>query len=199
MKALIFLLLFIIVAILGYNFYNTYQRFHPDTYEYTAHKSIDANHPNKAMLLDYQEAIADLNGYIITQWSANDIDVRNPENDNAQTLAAVATYAKKKGIVSYFESQLTAPIQEKTTKTEEQIRDEFVKEMYKFNPQTLHVGNKGALVFELQRLLNNKGEVIKIDGVFNTETLNALKAFESKKGLYVDGQLDAMTLDYLLQ
>ncbi|MGJ8665276.1 MAG: peptidoglycan-binding domain-containing protein [Patiriisocius sp.] len=199
MKILIFLLLFIILAILGYNFYDNYQRFHPDNYEYKPLETIDPNHPNKSMLLDYHEAIADLNGYVITQWSANDINVRNPEDDNAQTLAAVAIYTKKKGIVNYFESQLIAPIQEKTQKTKEQLRDEIVKNMYDANPQTLSIGNKGALVFELQRLLNNKGESIKIDGVFNTETFTALKSFEEKNGLYVDGKLDAMTLDYLLQ
>jgi hypothetical protein len=45
---------------------------------------------------------------VITQWSANDIDVRNRESDSATTVSAVLDYATKVVTVKYYEDQLIA-------------------------------------------------------------------------------------------
>ena len=45
---------------------------------------------------------------MITQWSANDIDVRNRESDNATRVSAVLDYATKVVTVKYYEDQLIA-------------------------------------------------------------------------------------------
>ena len=63
----------------------------------------------------------------------------------------------------------------------------------------LDYGNKSALIFEIQKQLNLKGFEIKLDGVYKLETLNAIKGFEEKNNLFVDGVLDVLTLDALFE
>lgn len=202
MKAIIILLLTIVVAIMGYNFYRNWQRFNPPNYEYQAQKSIDANHPDKALWLDYQDAIATLNGHVITQWSAHGIDVRNPKDDDKQTLAAVAHYNSLQGNVKYFESQLLAEVPKKESQ-KPSAREErlgLIRKMFYMAPTgDLRLGQKNALIFEVQRLLNEKGATIANDGVYRTETKTAIEVFEAKNGLFPDGMLDALTLEILLK
>ena len=69
---------------------------------------IPKDHADRALLWDYYDAVAKFNGYVITQWSANDIDVRNRESDNATRVSAVLDYATKVVTVKYYEDQLIA-------------------------------------------------------------------------------------------
>ena len=62
----------------------------------------------------------------------------------------------------------------------------------------MQIGDRGALVYEIQRLLIQKGDSIVHDGIFSTETFNAIYAYEKQNGLFADGILDVVTLDYLL-
>jgi len=204
MKQIIIVLLILIVGIMGYNFYKKYQRFNPPNYEYQVSETIDANHPNKELLLNYYQAVEALNGAVITQWSANGIDVRNPEDDDKQTLAAVSEYNKKLAFVKYFEGQLLNPTKEKpiaAEPSEAAKKKMLVAEMFYANPNgnSLRLGERSALVYEIQKMLIDKGDSIKNDGLFRTETFNALKAFEEKNGLFPDGKLDGITLEYLLK
>lgn len=204
MKQIIIILLVVIVGIMGYNLYKKYHRFNPPNFEYSVPEGIDANHPNKDLLLNYYQAVEAVNGYVITQWGANEIDVRNPEDDNAQTLAAVSEYAKKLGYVKYYESQLLKPKEEKTAIKKDtskvENRKKLVQKLFYANAQAngLQIGDRGALVYEIQRLLVQKGDSIVHDGIFSTETFNAIYGFEEQNGLFADGILDAITLDHLL-
>jgi len=207
MKQIIIILLVIILGVIGYNFYRSWQRFHPPNYEYMISESIDGNHPDKALLLDYHEAVQQLNGYTITQWSVNSVDVRNPGDDDAITMAAASTYNKHLANVKWYEAQLIATLQETeveeliTTPNEVAERNFLTQQLYNnrgYN-NDLRLGEKSALVFEVQRLLIAKGEIIQHDGLFRAETFNALQRFETKKGLLADGKLDALTLSYLLK
>ena len=48
-------------------------------------------------------------------------------------------------------------------------------------------GDKGRKVRELQRFLNWCGRDLKVDGVYGDKTIAAVKWFERRNGLYVDG------------
>ena len=202
MKQIIIFLLVVIVGIMGYNMYTKHQRFNPPQYQYAIPETIDANHANKALLLDYHEAVKALDGYVITQWSANGMDVRNPKKDNEETQAAVAEYNKKLANVEFYESQLLASEvkqEEPKLPSASEERKMLIAELFRAAPNGPRIGDRNALVYELQGLLISKGDSIKHDGLFRTETFNSLKAFEAKNGLFPDGKLDALTMNYLLQ
>lgn len=54
-------------------------------------------------------------------------------------------------------------------------------------PPTLRRGAKGDLVKELQTLLNKAGSKLVVDGIFGSGTQSAVKAFQRRNGLVVDG------------
>lgn len=58
---------------------------------------------------------------------------------------------------------------------------------------TLRQGSTGSEVKKLQKLLNNAGYKLTVDGIFGANTLNAVKKYQQSKGLTVDGIVGANT------
>lgn len=218
MKKPLIALIIIIVLIFSYNKYQDYKRFNGPQTNYEAKKNIDINYHNKTTVFNYQNAIYSLNGFVSAQWSMHGIDVLSPEKDTKQTQLAINTYAKKLAKVKHYESILAQSIllkekglnnkdiqlfeetgltveefqeQQKKKKHIQTIRDSFAK-------KNIKIGQKSPLVFEIQKLLINNGYSVENDGVFKTETSEALKIFETKQNLLPDGKLDLISLEYLL-
>jgi hypothetical protein len=218
MKKILILILIVIISIFAYNQYKEYQRFHPKNLNYKASNSIDLNYHDQTVVYKYNEAIATLNGYTITQWSTNEIDVRNPENDDTETQYAVNTYAKKLAKVKFYEAKLEQSLKLKNeglSNTDIKYIEEkgITKEAYTHSIETekfrrlmlqelpknnLVDGEKNAFVYQIQKLLVKKGFDIPVDGVYKNITSDALKAFEEKNQLFPDGKIDVMTLEALL-
>ncbi len=66
------------------------------------------------------------------------------------------------------------------------------------NP-TLRLKSRGASVKNLQKLLNQNGAKLTVDGIFGNNTLTAVKTFQKKKGLAVDGIVGTKTWAALTQ
>ncbi len=203
MKQIIIFLLLVIVGIMGYNLYRNYQRFNPPNYQYQVPEEISGTTSQSDLLYDYFKAVEELDAFVITQWSEDRIDVRNPKDDDEETMSAVAEYANKKAKVRFYETQLLNPTEEKkeaVTPSEEEKRKALIAEMFNANPggNSLRLGEQSALVFEIQRILIESGDSIRHDGLFRAETFNSLKSYEEKNGLFPDGKLDAITLDHML-
>lgn len=219
MKKLLILLIAIILCIFAFNKFQDYKRFNGPNVNYEISDKVDLNYHDKIILHNYYNAISQLNGFVNMQWSANRIDVVDPGNDDKQTQFAVEQFAKKRSVVKFYEDVL---IQSKLLKgkgyTNRDVKcfekenlsyDEFVlfenKIKYRniilksYNDYKVKKGSVNMLVFELQKMLNNKGFKIKIDGVFDSETADALKRFEEQRNLYPDGELDLLVLDSLLE
>jgi murein L,D-transpeptidase YcbB/YkuD len=186
---------------MGYNVYDNWQRFNPPNYQYVSSVEIPKDFSENTLLLEYHESVAKLDGYVITQWSANDIDVRNPESDNAVTVSAVSEYATKLATVKYFESQLMTPSNTLAELPKDSKKKALIEKMFYINPlqNEFKLGERSALIYEVQGILIKKGEVIKHDGLYRTETQKAIKKFEADNGLFSDGKMDALTLDALLK
>jgi murein L,D-transpeptidase YcbB/YkuD len=203
MKQIIIFLLIIIIGLIGWGQYKKYKRFSLEEYAYKTSDNIDTASADKAVLLDYYQAIEAVNGYVITQWSANGIDVRNPKKDNEQTKAAVAEYGNRLANVKYFEALLTSPPKKEKPKqfSKEDQKKQLIRKQFYANPSenSLRIGDRNAMVFEIQNILISKGHIIEQDGLYRAETFNALKEFEEKNGLFPDGKLDALTLEALLK
>lgn len=58
-------------------------------------------------------------------------------------------------------------------------------------------GSQGSEVTELQKLLNQNGYNLKEDGIFGTNTQNAVREYQQKNGLSVDGIVGNNTWDAL--
>ena len=219
MKKPLIALIIIIVLIFSYNKYQDYKRFNGPQTNYKANKNIDISYHDKTTLFNYQNAISSLNGFVSTQWSMHNIDVLSPEKDTEQIQLAINTYAKKLAEVKHYESILTQSTQlkgkglnnkdiklfeetgltikgfqkqQKNKKHTQTIRDSFAE-------KDISMGQKSPLVFEIQKLLIYHGYSVENDGVFKTETSEALKAFEIKQNLLPDGKLDIISLEYLLE
>jgi hypothetical protein len=216
MKQIIIFLLIVIVGIIGYGQYKQYQRFSLENYAYTQSDKIDDNYYDQGVIYNYYEAIEMLNNYIITQWSANNIDVRTPEEEDAKTQMATNKYAEKLAKVKHLESILEQSkvlknqglsnsaivLMEKEGITEVQKSkakaDAMVRTLLK-NASKIRLGERNALVYEIQKLLVKKGFNIPVDGVYKNATSQAILEFEVKNDLFPDGTMDAITLEALLQ
>lgn len=201
MKKIIIFLLLIIVSIYGFRTYSNYQRFQLKNYGYVT-KTIPKG-SDEMVVQQYYRAVERLNGFVISQWSLNRIDVRNPLKANEATKAAVNEYHKKLADVTILEQRLVEE-QQSRIQAEKLVEKEhyvsLIEDVFRNQgKKQLNIGDKGVLVFEIQRALNKKGANIKHDGIFKEETFTALKNFESSKGLYADGKLDLLTLDHLLK
>jgi len=125
-------------------------------------------------------------------------------------------YVKKLAKTKFFEDQLIKSAQFKASGMtnqdvklyeEEGITIDDKKRIEKRNrlfkmfndaSKSLKINDQSAFVYEIQKLLNAKGHKIPLDGVFRNITSEALKTFEEKSGLYVDGKLDIFTLEKLV-
>ncbi|PQJ72590.1 peptidoglycan-binding domain-containing protein [Polaribacter butkevichii] len=216
MKQLIILLLLIIAFSIGFGKYQEYKRYNAPNVNYKTTKKLDLDYYNQETVLNYYKAIEDVNSFVKMQWTANDIDVRTPEDDTEKTKLAVKKYANKLAIIKYYESKLensqilkanglnNKEIQflEETGTNFKAYQKSLAKNKIKrmFNPdKALINGHKTAFIYEIQKQLNKKGFEITTDGVYKIETLNAIKIFEEKNNLFADGVLDILTLDTLFE
>ncbi|KJD36599.1 hypothetical protein PW52_02835 [Tamlana sedimentorum] len=219
MKKILITILVVIIIIFAYNEYKDYKRFHPETSSYKSCDCVDLDYYNKTIVYDYFNAIENLNGYVLMQWSANEIDVKSPENDNKETEYAVNQYREKLAKIKYFEAILAQSkklknkgfnnADVKSFELEGLSLDAYNKklkaEKYKnqlmssIPKENLNYGRGSAFVYEVQKILINKGYNIPLDGIFRSETRNAIIDFETKHNLFPDGQIDESTLEALLE
>lgn len=216
MKQIIIFLLVIIIAIIGYGKYSEYKRYNSPEVDYKTEKNIDLSYHNQETVYSYHKAVEDLNSYIMLQWSANDIDVRTPEDDDIETKTAVEKYAEKLAKVNYYEAILdnSSKLKEQGLTNKEikfieekgidfdtynrKLKSDVIKKLYNANVK-LYNGSKNAIIYEVQKELNKRGHKIQIDGVYRIETFNAIKNFEEKNNLLADGYLDDLTIELMFQ
>ena len=78
------------------------------------------------------------------------------------------------------------------------VKDEKPKKT-KVSYPTIRRGSKGELVTQLQMLLAKDGSNLAIDGIFGPGTQSAVRAFQKKHGLEVDGIVGPKTWAELLK
>lgn len=214
MKQLIIFLLIIIALIIGYGKYNQYKRYNSPNVDYKTDTKIDLEYHNQELVINYYNAIENLNGFVKTQWTSNDIDVRTPENDDDETKLAISKYADKLATVKYYEAKLKKSatlksngLSNKEIKFLEETGTDYkaykhslkiakIKNLFNAEDKIVY-GHKSALIFEVQKKLLANGIELDLDGFYKIETFNAIKTFEEKNNLFPDGNLDLLTLDAL--
>lgn len=218
MKKILLFIIAIIILMYAYSEYKEYQRFHPKNANIQVSEHIDVNYHNKETVYKYFRALEDANNYMQMQWSANEIDVRSPEKDNAETKFAVAKFADKVAKLNYFKALLE---QSKTLKNKglnnndikhievnNMTISDFSKEksakkqkqlLLDMMPESeLYSGESSAFIYEIQKLLVDHGFNIPVDGVYKTVTSETIKAFQLKNNLFPDGKINVITLEQLI-
>lgn len=71
--------------------------------------------------------------------------------------------------------------------------------LYKLGSRTLKRDMTGTDVAELQQLLIKKGYKTKITANYDSTTEDAVKRFQKKKNIRITGEVDALTLFYLIE
>lgn len=209
MKQIIIFLLLVILGFVVYDFYYDYKRFHTEEARYTIPANIDADYYDQQTVLNYRQAVEELDDYVLQQWVANDIDLRNPEDDDADTRLALKKYAQKKALIATLEDKLMASYElKKTGLSNDKIKAllhgakqdnaAIYRKMLETVPSaTLQIGAKGVLVYEMQKRLKNLGYDLPADGIYSIITTNVLKEFELQNELFADGVLDLVTFEEL--
>lgn len=100
-----------------------------------------------------------------------------------------------KGIEFEFNPNDKAPAKTTTTTTKKTTSTTSTKVTY----PTLRYGSRGELVTQLQDLLSKDGSSLKIDGIFGSGTQSAVRSFQKRHGLVVDGIVGPKTWAELLK
>lgn len=209
MKRLIF-----IVLLIGIGSYITVQylkdrRFNPpSSYDYEISAAIDTDFYDPEVLQQYYKLAFDVGSYARSLWFNEGIDVRMMDSENYESIQATEFYNKLKANVKMLEKEL---IRSKELRDQGYSKDQVkvIMEMG-MTPEDMEleknnhllglgIGVSGSNVWELQRLLNAKGDTIPEDGIFNILTRQRLRAFQRDNNLFPSGEVDQKTLKALLK
>lgn len=209
MKRLFYLIVIIVLPILLFFQWKKYRRFNPPMeYSYPVNDSIDANYHDPGLVLTYYQAAEATGSYARYCWRKERIDVRYPNLDNPKEATAARTYQQHVATTQSLERKL---LQSAKWKAQGMSNKEIqVMEGTGMNPTQLsyanilgdtgvvRLGAEGAGVWHIQRLLIQKGFEIRLDGIFDQETLAALNAFQLQDSLRQTYGVDQNVLQALM-
>ncbi len=200
MKRLALLILSITLPILTYFQYQKYRRFNPPVnYEYPLSDSIDTNYHDPVTLQQYYQNVYEIGSFARSQWHHQGTDVRFPEDDDPEAKQASQYYQQLLSTTAQLEDQLIASQRLKDAGFDNQAiarieQEGWSPQNYRLAQQQsligLKKGSKGSDVWNLQKLLVNKGYDIPVDGIFNEVTENAVKDLQQQNGNYPSGIVD---------
>lgn len=208
MKRLAFLLIIIALPILVYFQYSNYKRFHPPSaYEYAINDSIDVHYHDQVILQQYYKNAYEIGAFARSNWHTHNIDVRYPDQENEQARRAAEYYQQLLKTTAYLEDLLVYSKELKQEGFDNQQITEIEKQG--LSPrgflmqqsgllQGLERGNKGEAVWQLQKILRQKGYDLPVDGVFDVVTEDALKKYQQAEDLYPSGKVDISSYRVLL-
>ena len=209
MKRLL-LILFVISlgAYLAVQYYEDRRFNPPSAYDYPISDQIDRNYHNPSVLENYYETALEVGTYARSLWFNQQIDVRNLDTENYDSFEAVQHYNQLRVAVKRLEDQLVYSQSLKNkgyskdevrTMIEEGLSPEDIEIRDKAYLLNLAIGSTGAEVWDLQLLLNTKGDSIPVDGIFSSITQQRIIQIQRDNNLYPSGEIDDKTLRRLLK
>ncbi|MFK7952781.1 MAG: peptidoglycan-binding protein [Ekhidna sp.] len=200
MKKLLLGIIIIGLPLIIFFQYKNYKRFNPPAdYEYVLSEAIDINYHNSALVDEYFQKGIEVGSFARLKWSNESIDVRFPDQNSEVELNAAKYYNQTLSRLKYLEMKLSysATLKSKGMNNEGVIAVEsgvpeaevkFLNDKDDF--LNLKLGNRGPLVWELQKRLNAHGYEHELDGVFGIATRDALLKFQNDNNLYPSGDMD---------
>lgn len=209
MKRLIFFVLFLGLASYITVQYLKDRRFNPPAaYDYEISDAIDTEFYDSTIIQQYYKLALDAGSYARSLWNNDGIDVRYMDREDFESTQATDYYNTLLQTVIWLEKKLE---RSKRLRDQGYSTDEIRLMMeYNLSPEDialsrnqslvgLKIGDTGADVWELQRLINSKADSIPQDGIFSTITRNRLREFQKNNNLYPSGEVDEKTLKTLLK
>lgn len=204
MKKLIVLLIIVLLGFIVFFQFKKYTRLNaPAQYEYPINPKVDVNYYDQKMVADYYELAFEVGSYARSQWFNHKIDVLYKDNSSDASLKATAVYNQMKASVAEIENHLLLSSKLKSQGFSNadiramDSRGESPKQylLYKkIQNADLKFGDEGSDVLIMQQELNKKGLKIRIDGIFDRETEDAVMKFQLENNLFADGIADERTL-----
>lgn len=209
MKRIVVLFFIVSIAFLLYFQYVKYRKFSsPNDYDYKINtKDIDINYYDQTLLNEYFEKATSLGNFARQQWTNYEIDVLHPDN-TTQAQNAALFYQQTLARVRFIEAKLIASQKLKSQGFDN--NDIALIEQKNISPSNLKIyrllgdktykkGDENKVIWEVQKLINQKGLNIKVDGGFSNETEQAIKTIQEKHQSYPSGIIDEEFLRLLLQ
>lgn len=209
MKRLLILLIVLgICSYLAVQYFKD-RRFNPPSdYDYPISEQIDKDFYDPTVLKTYYQTALEIGTYARALWHSEGIDVRFLDQENIASIEAVNYYNQLIVTAKQIENQL---VRAKSLKDEgfenreirmimeQGLTPEEISLRQHAHLLNLKMGDTGAHVWELQKLLNQYGDSIPEDGIFNRMTQRRLMEFQVKSELFASGTVDQKTLKALLK
>ena len=203
MKKLLLLVVIVTLPIIAFFQFKNYRRFHPPVaYEYEISANIDVNYHDYSLVEDYYKNAVEIGAFARLQWRNEGIDVRFPSQDVTAELNAAARYNQLIARTQFIEKTLITSAQLKADgfsnddikHIEAGVPETFVKWMVnKSEIIQISFGDQSQYVWLVQRKLIEKGYDHALDGLFGTDTQDAITTFQQDNQLYPAGSLDEQT------
>ena len=210
MKRLFYLIVIIVLPLLLFFQWKKYRRFNPPTdYRYLLNDSIDANYHDPEQVLTYYRSAEATGTFARYCWRKKGIDVRHPNLDDPEEKLAVQTYQQYVATTQALERKLLQSAKWKDAGMSNQDiqrmeQSGLTASQYKHSQVlgstgVIRMGDESSGVWNIQRLLIQKGYEIRLDGIFDQETLEALNTFQSQNGLRQTFGVDQEILTALMK
>ena len=206
MKKLFYLVIIVALPIIVFFQYQDYTRFRPEAeYDFVLNNEVDVNYYDQALVMEYFSNAVEIGAVARRFWYGNDIDVKFPE-ESIQAQNAAALYNQLIARNTFIEGKLLRSAEfKKGGYSNDQILDlengidpekrELMGQ--RANYLGLTTGDISSYAWNVQKQLAVKGYTLPLDGVFLTESDNALKQFQTDNGMFPSGTVDEETFEAL--
>lgn len=209
MKKLIIILTLIVLAIWGYSWYHSNEKFNlPNDYDYQISSNIDANYHDPMVLQHYIENTYKLSSFAREQWYNHKIDVKFSDSENPLSQKASNVYETILSTTKLLELRL-----ENSAKLKNQGFDNTqIKEIEiggfdtknfiwksQFKNVEIQKGERSERVKKIQEILKKDSIQLAVDGFYNTETEKAILEYQTKHHLFPSGNINEATLIEMYQ
>ncbi|MEQ9404812.1 MAG: peptidoglycan-binding domain-containing protein [Cyclobacteriaceae bacterium] len=207
MKRILFVVIIITLPLIAYFQYKKYTRFNPPSQlEYVIADNIDVNYHNQSLVSEYYRNAVEIGAFARSKWSNESIDVRFPDQNDLVQVNAAKYYNQLVARTKELEVRLqnAAVLKSKgysnndIIKAESGIPSDLIEsKIDRTTMEVLRIGDRNRFVWKLQEKLISKGYPHLLDGLFGTDTQNALIRYQNDQGLFPSGAMNPEVFDEL--
>lgn len=213
MKKVVRALVLIVVAIVSFVIYKSYKRANPPSdFSYKIPAQIDTNYYSKSLLNNYFDLCYELEETAQSLWYNEFINVHQKDLKEPMAMQAKRRYMQKLRFLKGMEAKLleSANLKGKGFSNYDIQEIERIglsqyqknKADLSFEESTTILAEKGQtsqFILWMQTRLNLQGADIREDGIFDTETEEAVTSFQQDNKLSPTGLMDKLTYKLLVQ